>query len=169
MSDFIDYCKSNGIGSYDFDQSINAMNMFFTSDDIVKMDFLVNASKGGLLLGSYHKDGGIQVISQNLDSQTHEKFPFKVVAEFEGNEYLVPPEIYELHKEEIEELNESIVPYPNYEFESFGKNFRCKVIDLRKSKFQVIYVEPQTYFIINCLATKENIERIIEMDTLLNW
>jgi hypothetical protein len=91
---------------------------FFTPEEIEgfkRLNFLIDGSRGGMLVGNYHSNGGIPVLKKCDDAEMYE-----VSSVFEGWEYLLCPIAMENHIEYLTqinlEFNGAIDGFEDYEF-----------------------------------------------------
>lgn len=77
----------------------------FTVEDltpIVRGGGIVDATKGGLLLGNSHTEDGIKMIRENSDGE------YEVIGEVEGWEYMLSPFATEKYRSELVAINDEM-------------------------------------------------------------
>jgi hypothetical protein len=133
-------------------------------EPLVQAKKIVDGTRGGLILGNLHSEGGIKVIRQYQNEELYE-----VIAEFEGWEYILNP--YATYKEC--ELLTKI----NSEFVGFKETFReyeiptdIDILDTRatsgegKDLNKLILLGEYSQFIINKHSTKKHLHLLNELN-----
>ena len=126
-------------------------------DLLNKKGLVFDGSKGGLVLGKLHKNGGIHFLQQSSEEK------IRYIGEMEGWEYLTPP-INDYNDYQFFEMNELTKNTNAEEDTSFEIPKNCKVIDTRHCEIAFLVVSNKSQFVINRFATRENINLIIELD-----
>lgn len=107
---------------------IIAGKVVFTVEDLIPLvdaNGIVDCTKGGLILGNSHADGGIKVIRQ------WKKDLYEIAFEFEGFEYIMHPDATEKHLEYLTNLNNEFQQVSNLKFESYDITKNITVLDTR--------------------------------------
>ncbi|MBI3136481.1 MAG: hypothetical protein HYZ14_17530 [Bacteroidetes bacterium] len=148
--EFREFCVINQIDSFhDHNGKLYLTSLGF--ETICKIVKTFDGSKGGLIFGKSHSEGGIHLLQKNADGS------FKYVGEMEGNEYLSPPKLKTSIFKELEEINIRRIGI----IETIPQNIN--IIDLRAEKIQILILAETTQFIINKDATMSNLNRITEI------
>lgn len=127
---------------------------------IVEVNGIVDGTKGGLILGNYHSEGGIKVIKQYQNDELYE-----VVAEFEGWEYILSPFTTNKELEYLTKLNSEFIRYTE-PFEEYKIPNGIDVIDTRplfkniKETNKLILLSDHPQFIINKYSTKKYLNKL---------
>ena len=140
--------------------------LLFTPQDlkpIVEADCLLDGTKGGLILGNSHLDGGINVITQYQNYELYE-----VIAEVEGWEFIMSPHATAKHLEYIKKINAEFKDFQiNFSIYEFDQNI--DIIDTRPIYESIhetnkwIILGEYTQFIVNRNSTKKY---LLELDKL---
>ncbi len=154
------FCENLKIGGSVF---CNIQKKHFFEITINEFDFLnkrglvFDGTKGGLVLGKLHQDGGIHFIQQCSEEK------LRYIGEMEGWEYLTAPPTEYNDKQffHINELTKNTNPDADTSFE-IPEN--CKVIDTRHCEIAFLLVSHKSQFVINRFATRKDINLIIELD-----
>mgnify|MGYP003683474073 CR=1 FL=1 len=158
-SELFEYCIENSIGEHSFENGSIYYDIHI--NEISKLNSFANIGscfKGGLIIGNLHSSGGIQI----FQPISNEKI--RHVGELEGWEYVTSPNTTRNHAKELENINNDIKLSNPKTDTSFNIPSKCKVIDLRGAKHQIIVLTALNHFIINRAATKKHIKKIIELD-----
>ncbi|AEI46901.1 hypothetical protein [Runella slithyformis] len=92
---------------------------------LMEQKLIVEAPKGGLILGPSHNEGGVNVFRWENDE-------FPIVAEFEGWEYLANPFFTAQYSQQLEAINsefDGTAPFTEYEIPS-----NIQLLDLRPNQ-----------------------------------
>jgi hypothetical protein len=132
--------------TYNFDDILSEIQInVYTS-----LGLTVNGTKGGLLLGQSHENGGIPVLIKIAEG-------YKYYAEFEGDEYLINTQCYNTHADRLKLLNQ---PHSDKYFDFYKSldlanitTINCKSDSyLTKSKFLLLDSNSK-YFVVNKYST----------------
>lgn len=123
---------------------------------------IIDCSKGGLLMGNYHSEGGIKVIRKYEDNL------YEVVAELEGWEYVMCPEATYWDVEYLKAINDEFTGTSD-DFVEYEIPDHITLIDAKpifegvKESGKILLFEDYAYYIINKNSTKKYLE---ELNTL---
>lgn len=154
-------CEKLNIGEYTFCDVKKKYYLEISLEEFYKLNNLqviFDGSKGGLVLGKSHAEGGIHFIQQCAEDR------LRYVGEMEGWEYLTLP----IRDEDIANQFDSINrdnPHISPEIKTdFEIPSNCKVIDTSRVDIPVILISSLGHVVINRFATKNEINKIIELD-----
>jgi hypothetical protein len=130
---------------------------------IVEGNGIVNGTKGGLILGNHHNEGGIKVIRQYNNEELYE-----VIAEIEGWEYVLSPLTTIKELEYLKKLNAEFVGTTEL-FEEFEIPSGINILDTKpifeniKVTNKLVLISEYSQFIVNKFSTKKY---LIQLDNL---
>lgn len=121
--------------------------------ELVQQNKIVDISKGGLVVGNRHTDGGIKIIQEDLSTGR-----YGIVGEMEGGEFVINSFATSKYLKRIEEINDSINTTDGIDGE---------VPDIRQyiipaGHFVIKSAYPQV--IINRAATQKYLDELVEMN-----
>lgn len=157
LYDFCNKLRIGGIVFCNVEMKYHFEINFDELDLLIKKGLVFDGTKGGLVLGKLHKDGGIHFLLQSSEEK------IRYIGEMEGWEYLTPP-INDNNKDHFFEINELTKNKNSEEDTSFKIPENCKIIDTRHCEIAFLVVSNKSQFVINRFATRENINLIIEID-----
>jgi hypothetical protein len=166
-NEFTNLCKEHNLGKWNFIASDFKAKLQFSEEEFYQLNDInpiYSGQKGGLVIGKLHSQGGIHLILPNVENKV-----FTYVAEMEGWEYLSSPIKSEQHKNQLLKINSSVVAMKNDTIEEFEIPENCKVIDTSECNINIILLSYYSQFIINRKSTKENIHKIIELESKNSW
>ena len=148
--EFRDFCFNNSIETY-YDY-MGKLIVTASGYNVIKNKVnIFDGSKGGLVLGKAHSEGGIHLLQRNKNNS------YKYVGEMEGNEYLSPPNLPESVFKILEDINR----------EELGNNSvipdYINLIDLREHTMQIILLAETTQFIVNKKSSMNNLTKIMKV------
>lgn len=121
---------------------------------LLKDNLIIDAQNGGLVLGPFHTEGGIQVI-QNTP------VGYRITAEMEGYEYLINANSTDFYFEELTTLNANTKPelthFPDY---SVPKH----ITTIKTTGNEVLLASPFSQFVINKKATEKHLDRLEDIN-----
>ncbi|TMM29655.1 hypothetical protein FDT66_11115 [Polaribacter aestuariivivens] len=132
-------------------------------DILKKKNLVFDGTKGGLILGNSHLNGGIHLINFT-NNQT-----VKYFGEIEGWEYLTSPyNGFDIDNfEKFKYINEGTRNTNRHIKTEFRIPENCKVLDLRNIKVPFLLIDnDEQQAIINRFATKKHIRKLIEIDEI---
>lgn len=130
---------------------------------IFDIEGVIDGSKGGLLLGNYHIDGGIKVIRE------YDKNHYEVVAELEGWEFILCAEATYWDVEYLHSINNEIDGSTGGFIEYEIPN-NISILDTRpifeniKETNRIIKLGEYPHFIINKHSTKKYLNELDELN-----
>lgn len=142
----------------------------FFSDKIVQeyteQGLTVDGTKGGLLLGQPHSNDGIPVLMRYSDG-------YRLIAEFEGDEYFLNPGATQYFEKDLIVLNDSdkdeLLNLTLQSDLSKVTTINCFTdSEFFKSKFILTDARGSQY-IINKHSTKRHLHRLEEMNKKVGW
>lgn len=158
---FHSLCTKLNIGKFMFCEIKKKPHFEISLEEFYKLcnlGLVYNGSKGGLVLGQSHKEGGIHFLQECADDR------LRYVGEMEGWEYLTLPIKDKNIGKQFENINKTH-PHINFEIKTdFNIPKDCKIIDTSENKVAVLLISNTSQFVINRFATKKEIKRIIELD-----
>jgi len=125
---------------------------------------IIDGSKGGLILGNTHAEGGIKVIRQYSNEELYE-----VIAEFEGWEYILNPFTTSKECEILTKINSEFVGSKET-FLEFEIPEGVDILDTRtafekrKDLNKLILLGQYSQFIINKFSTKKHLTLLNELN-----
>ena len=121
-----------------------------------------DGTKGGLVLGNLHSEGGIHLISFINQNR------IKYIGEMEGWEYLSSPYngIDIDNFENFKHINEKTLNTNRFANKEFKIPKDCNTIDLRGVKIPFLLINERNHAIINRFATKKHIIELIKIDKI---
>lgn len=159
----IDFCRKKGIGQEKVDEETDKFIFHFKEKDLHDLQDLgcvMDASKGGLVLGNLHSEGGIQLIRKNAGNE------YVHSGEMEGWEYLTSPLQWIRSWVSFETLNSGRLDDLT-EDTSFDIPKDCKVIDTRGVEVPILLLDDNyNQFIMSRYATRKYINKILELDLI---
>lgn len=122
---------------------------------------IVDGSRGGLVKGPFHSEGGIFCYRDSIDyNGEHE-----VVAEIEGWEFIVNTVGTEKYKKKIEVINNEIdgtLPFEPYNLHKNVRTIDAEMIDLAGEKvYKLIKLSPYVQWIVNRHSTQKYLNWLI--------
>ncbi|HAH22477.1 MAG TPA: hypothetical protein DCL77_01700 [Prolixibacteraceae bacterium] len=159
---FLEFFKEKKLGKWNFDFKTFESSYEFSFDEfhhIIDLDIVFNGQKGGLVLGNLHTQGGIHLISPNLETEV-----MKYSGEMEGWEYLSAPlKSIDIGKE-FEKFNVLEKGGLSKDPTEFNIPPSCKVIETFNEPIALIILSVHHQFIVNRFATKKYINELIKLD-----
>lgn len=156
----IDFLKNLEIGEWTWCNKTSHTHYEFTIDDLEKLidlKIVRNGTKGGLVIGNLHSDGGIHLISPISYDR------IRYIGEMEGWEYLSSPIKKQELIDEFIKINEETKNQGRHIKTEFKIPNSCKVIDVTGIKVPFVIIL-ELHFIINRFATKKRITELIDLD-----
>lgn len=159
---FFAFCAEYNLGKWT--NGTKEMDPFFelTSEEIHKLiefNCFFDGTKGGLVLGKLHVDGGVHLIVPIWGTSS-----YAYDNEMEGWEYLSVPITNAKIGKKFEKLNNSAKTGFTSDIIEFRIPKNCKVIDTLNLSMAVILLSEYRHFIVNRKATKKNIRKIIRIE-----
>lgn len=127
---------------------------------LVENEGIIDATKGGLILGISHKEGGIKVFAQYKNESLYE-----IIAEFEGWEYILNPTATANNLEYLNKINEEFVN-TKIDFIEYDIPNNIATLDVRpviphlKSTSKFLLIGQYDQFIVNKHATKKYLNEL---------
>jgi len=163
---FYNLCRRENIGRMVENPENGKLYFEISIEDFQKLNelnILFDGTKGGLVIGKLHIDGGVHFIRPN-----HKTGHFEYGGEMEGWEYLSSPVLSNDFGEKLVTLNNSIKGKLTYENTEFKIPKRCKVIDTYNLDVAVIVLSNVRHFVVNRFATRKHIKKIIKLEEKTN-
>lgn len=117
---------------------------------------IIDAQKGGLVLGNSHAQGGIQMIQKDSHG-------YRIVGEMEGYEYLINPTSLKKCNLEIQLLNietsRDFSYNPTYQIPD-------SITTINVSTNQILLLSSDSQYIVNATATEKHLHRL---ETINRW
>ena len=158
---FLLLCEKLNIGEHTFCEIKKKYHFEITLEEFYQLNnlgLIYDGSKGGLVLGKSHKEGGVHFLQQCAEER------LRYIGEMEGWEYLTLPIRDENIGQQFENINR-LTPHLSAEIQTdFEIPKSCKVIDTRETDVPILLVSGVSQFVINRFATKKEIRKIIELD-----
>ena len=136
----------------------------FSHDDfnlLKDLGLIFDATRGGLVLGNLHSQGGINVLIFDFEINK-----YRYVAEVEGWEYLSFP----IKTQEIEnrflEINLKTQNTNPQILTNFEIPKECNIIDTKNNKVCFLLMSEYRQCIFNRFATKKHINEILELEKI---
>jgi hypothetical protein len=159
---FLDFCKENNLGKWNFYLKTFKNSYEFTVDEfhkIIDFDIVFYGQEGGLIMGNLHTQGGIHLIQPDF-----EKGILKYIGEMEGWEYLSSPLKSKTHGKDLEKINNMGLRNKNEELVKFTIPNNCRIVDTFDVPIPVVLLSGYKQFIINRFATRNYINEILEIE-----
>jgi hypothetical protein len=124
---------------------------------------VIDGTKGGLIVGPSHEEGGVLVVREYLDK-------ILVVAELEGYEYFINAKASKQYYSEIEKINSAYEQRVDYvKFASYKIPATIRVIDVQHKKVDGKSERPlllmrQDQWCVNRLSSKEYLKQLDQMN-----
>jgi len=127
------------------------MREFFSSEtfeELLQCKMIIDARKGGLVIGRTHDDGGIEMIAK-IDKENK----YQYCSCLEGGEYILRHEAYWKYKQRIDEINS----YKHYgDKVDLYDICKCNIIITKNEPFdKYLLIDSRGQFIINKRATSK--------------
>jgi len=158
---FYDLCRRENIGRTIENPENGKLYFEITVEEFHKLNelnVLFDGTKGGLVLGKLHVDGGVHFIRPSITGH------FEYGGEMEGWEYLSSPVLSNDFGEKLVTLNNSVKGKRTHENTEFKIPKRCKVIDTYNLDVAIIVLSNVRHFVVNRFATREHIKKIIKLE-----
>lgn len=156
----LELCKQIGIGEWTWCDKTSKLHFELALeelDKLIDLKIVTNGTKGGLVIGNLHSEGGIHLISPISDER------LRYIGEMEGWEYLSSP----LQKQELRgefiTINEETKNQGGHIETKFEIPANCNVIDVSGIDVPFVIILEQ-HFIINRFATRNRINELIDLD-----
>lgn len=156
---FFEICHVYGIGTIRDDKFV------LTSDELRVLDYnnhLFDATKGGLVLGNLHEQGGVGMLRMLNDNE------YFFFSEMEGWEYITAPIKSKSLIRQFENINTS---HPmnrrGEDLIKFNVPQKCRVIDTRTTTVACILISEYSQYIICRNATRNCMDEILKLDQML--
>jgi len=157
---FVNFINEIGIGQLMRVTTTGQEIIFLENSDVhelVRNKYAIVSTKGGLVLGNFHTEGGVHILTPFNDG-------FRYVLEMEGYEFLMNNKSTDKYHSFIESINAEA----NHDINGVPKPFHVprhiRKIDLSGLKFQILVIPYARHFIVNRTATEKNLELINEMN-----
>lgn len=142
---------------------------FFSNEKVAEYTSLgltIDGTKGGLLLGQPHSNGGIKFLMRYADG-------YRLMGEFEGQEYLLNPGATQCYRDNLKQLNQynkDILLGLSEPTEFDGITIiDCRTNDkLFKSKIVLLDARSSQY-IINKYSTRRHLKTLEELNSSIGW
>lgn len=118
---------------------------------IERLTKIFDGSKGGIVIGKTHAEGGIHLFIKLSDGS------YRYWGEMEGKEFISPPNLSEKQFEMLVAINDKIGTSEISVLEDF------EVIDLTKESLQILLLSDSNQFIIKKESTLTNLKEILEV------
>jgi len=156
----LELCKKLEIGEWTWCNRTSESHFEITLkelDKLIKLKIVANGTKGGLVIGNLHSEGGIHLFHPISDDR------LRYLGEMEGWEYLTSPLKKQELRDEFIRINEETKNQGRHIKTEFKIPKNCGVIDVTGIEVPFIIILDQ-HFIINRFATKKRIKELIELD-----
>lgn len=127
---------------------------------MIDQGMIVDGRPGGLILGKLHSDGGVFTVTERNGQ-------YLVLAEFEGDEYLVNWDSYQASKDRFDEINNFTDPHNN--LISLSVTPKTRVLNTwAKPDCKFIWVDTRGQFMIRRVATAKYFTEIEQLNEKKN-
>lgn len=130
---------------------------YIVVSELVKQSYALPVSNGGLIIGKFHNEGGVHIITPYRNG-------FKYIAEVEGYEYIVNPMSTSSNREFLKNINESVNHNKNSKPYKFYIPKHIQTINLEKLRFDIMIIPNGEWYVINRTATEKYLNEIDEIN-----
>lgn len=158
------FCKKHKIGEWTWCDKTSEPHYEFTLselDKLISLKIVANGTKGGLVIGNLHSEGGIHLIYPISDNR------LRYFGEMEGWEYLTSPLKKQHIRESFIDINERTKNQGRHIKTEFNIPDNCNIIDVSGIEVPFLIILEE-HFIINRFATQNSINELIELDLINN-